>query len=138
VKEGKAFYVTSMADAFGPFPETAYVATSDYIAKNPEVIQHFVNAVAKGAEWLQTASDDEIAGALAPYFEGTSKELIIQSVKRYKSQDTWPVKPELTAEAFEKLQNVLIENGVLKKEDKLANMADVVDMSFVQKIGKAE
>lgn len=138
VKEGKAFYVTSMAEAFGAFPETSYVATSDYIKSNPDIIQRFVNAVAKGTKWLSAASDNEIADALAPFFEGTPKDLIIQSIQRYKSQDTWPAKPELTAEAFEKLQNVLIENGVLKPEEKLAKMESVVDMSFVQKIGKAE
>ncbi|WP_314000637.1 ABC transporter substrate-binding protein [uncultured Paenibacillus sp.] len=138
IQEGKAYFAASMGEAFGAFPETSYVATSDYIRKNPEIVQSFVNAVAKGAEWLKTASDDEIAEALAPFFEGTSKELIIESVRRYKSQDTWPVKPELTADAFEKLQGVLIENGVMKAEDKVAAMTDVVDMSFVQNLGKAE
>ncbi|AJY76471.1 ABC transporter substrate-binding protein [Paenibacillus beijingensis] len=136
INEGKAYYAASMGETFGSFPETSYVATSEYIEKNPAVIQKFVNAVAKGREWLNTASDDEIAEALAPFFEGTSKELIIQSVNRYKQQDTWPAKPELTAEAFEKLQGVLIENGVLKPEQKIANMTDVVDMTFVGKIGQ--
>lgn len=138
VQEGKAHYVASLGEAFGDFPETSYVATSDYIAEHPDVIQSFVNAVAKGTAWLGTASDDEIAEALSPFFEGTSKELIIQSIHRYKDQGTWPEKPELTAEAFEKLQGVLIENGVLKAEEKIADMNAVVDMSFVQKIGGAE
>lgn len=135
VQEGKAYYVASLGEAYGDYPETSYVATSDYIAEHPEVIQSFVNAVAKGTAWLATASDDEIYEALAPYFEGTSKELILQSVHRYQDQGTWPQKPELTAEAFEKLQNVLVENGVLKPEEKIADMNEVVDMSFVQKIG---
>lgn len=134
VQEGKAYYAASLGEAFGPFPETSYVATSDYIKNNPDTIQKFVNAVAKGAEWLNTASDDEIAAALTPYFEGTSDELILQSVNRYKEQDTWPTNPELTQDQFDKLQHVLVENGVLKAEDKIANMDDVVDMSFVQKI----
>ena len=137
VQEGKAYYAASLGEAFGDFPETSYVATSDYIAENPEIIQSFVNAVAKGTQWLQTASDDEIAEALAPFFEGTSKELIIQSVTRYQDQGTWPAKPELAAEAFETLQSVLIENGVLKAEEKISDMSAVVDMSFVEKIGGA-
>jgi NitT/TauT family transport system substrate-binding protein len=33
---------------------------------------------------------------------------------------------------------VLIENGVLKAEEKVANMGDVVDMSFVKNIGKSD
>lgn len=135
-KEGVAHFVASMGEAFGEFPETSYVATGSFIAENPEVIQRFVNAVAKGNEWLSAASDAEIAAALSPYFEGTSDDLIISSINRYKAQDTWPANPELTPEAFEKLQSVLIENGVLKEAEKIANMNDVVDMSFVKNIGK--
>ncbi|MDF2960455.1 MAG: transporter substrate-binding protein [Paenibacillus sp.] len=136
-KEGKAHYVTSVGQAFGPFPETSYVATSDYIKSNPETVQKFVNAVAKGTKWLSAASPDEIAEALAPFFEGTPKDVIIQSIDRYKKQDTWPAVPELTAEQFETLQKVLLDNGVLKPEQKVADMGAIVDMSFVKNIGKA-
>lgn len=137
IAEGKAYYVASLGETYGDFPETSFVATSDYIAKHPQLIQGFVNAVAKGTQWLSEASDDEIAAALAPYFEGTPKERIVESVNRYKNQGTWPAKPELTAAAFDKLQNVLVDNGVLKAEDKIADMSQIVDMSFVNNIGGA-
>ncbi|WP_256761142.1 ABC transporter substrate-binding protein [Cohnella sp. WQ 127256] len=132
VQSGKAYYVASMGEAFGAFPETSYVATSDYIKNNKDIIQKFSNAVAKGTEWLNSASQDEIADALLPFFEGTSRDLILQSVDRYMKQGTWSTNPELTKEQFETLQNVLIENGVLKAADKVAKMEDVVDMSFVK------
>ncbi|NOU97782.1 ABC transporter substrate-binding protein [Paenibacillus sp. LMG 31456] len=135
-KEGKAFFVASVGQAFGAFPETSYVATSDYIKSNPEIVQKFVNAVAKGAKWLNTASQDEIAEALMPFFEGTPKDVVIQSIERYKKQDTWPAVPELTSEQFETLQKVLIDNGVLKLEQKVTDMGAIVDMSFVKNIGK--
>lgn len=132
VKEGKAFYAASMADAFGPFPETSYVATADFIKENPEIIQKFTNAVAKGAAWLNTATEAEITEAIMPFFEGTPEDLIIQSVESYKKQGSWPTKPELTEQQFEILQSVLIENGVLKTEEKVTNIEEVVDMSFVK------
>ncbi|CAI6087253.1 ABC transporter substrate-binding protein [Cohnella sp. JJ-181] len=137
IAEGKAHYVASLGEAFGDFPETSFVATSDYIDEHPQLIQGFVNAVARATEWLSAASDDEIAEALAPYFEGTPGALIVQSVHRYQDQDTWPADPVLTAEAFDKLQSVLIENGVLKAEDKVADMNAIVDMRFVERIGEA-
>jgi NitT/TauT family transport system substrate-binding protein len=138
VKEGKAYYAASLGEAFGAFPETSYVATSDYIKEHPEIIQKFTNAVAKGAEWLTTASPAEITEALKPFFEGTPEDLIAQSVERYKSLGTWSTNPELTAEQFEILQNVLVENGVLKAEEKVTSMDEIVDMSFVKNIGKSE
>jgi NitT/TauT family transport system substrate-binding protein len=136
LKEGKAYYVESLGEAFGPYPETSYVATSDYVKKNPETIQKFVNAVSKGTKWLTTATNDEIAEALMPFFEGTPKDVIISSIERYKKQDTWPAVPELTAENFETLQKTLIENGVLKAEQKVADINAIVDMSFVKNSGK--
>ena len=134
--EGTAYIVAPMGDAFGLFPETSYVATAKFIQDHPDVIQRFVNAVYKGAQWLRTASDEEIAAALRPHFEGTSDELLIKSVENYSRQGTWPETPEMTAEAFEKLQDVLIENGVLEAADRIADMSAVVDMSFVQNIPK--
>ncbi|MDF2650915.1 MAG: transporter substrate-binding protein [Paenibacillus sp.] len=136
-QEGKANFVASMGEAYGTFPETSYVATSDFIKKNPQTIQKFVNAVSKGTKWLSTASQDEIAAALMPFFEGTSKEIIIKSIERYKKQDTWPAVPELTAEQFESLQKILIDNAVLKQEEKVKDMSAVVDMSFVKNMQKA-
>jgi len=138
VQEGKAYYAASLAEAFGPFPETSYVATSDYIKDNPEIIQKFSNAVAEGAKWLRTASDEDVTKALKPFFEGTPDDLILKSVESYKKQDTWSTNPELTQAQFDTLQNVLIENGVLKAEEKVANMDEIVDMSFVKNIGKSD
>ncbi|WP_051318121.1 ABC transporter substrate-binding protein [Cohnella thermotolerans] len=137
IKEGKAYYAASLGEAFGSYPETSYVATSDYIEKHPDVIQKFVNAVAEGTQWLNTASDEDIVKALKPFFDGTPDDIILESIRRYKDQDTWPAKPELTAESFETLQNVLTENGVLKPEEKLSDLSVVADMSFVGKIGQA-
>jgi NitT/TauT family transport system substrate-binding protein len=135
-QEGSAYFAASMGEAFGTFPETSFVATSMFIEQNPEIIQRFVNAVDKGQAWLKTASDEEIIDSLQPYFEGTSKGLILQAVKRYQEQDTWPDHPELTSEAFEILQTVLIDNGVLKPEEKIQDMKEVVDMRFVNKLGE--
>ncbi|QHW34462.1 ABC transporter substrate-binding protein [Paenibacillus rhizovicinus] len=138
VKEGKAYYVASLGEDFGPYPETSYVATSDFIKSHPDIVKKFSAAVSEGAKWLNTASDDQIVSALRPYFEGTSDDLILQSVNRYKAQGTWPTDPELTQAQFDVLQNVLVENGVLKAEDKIGKMEDVVDMSFVQQLGKSK
>ncbi|SFI31539.1 NitT/TauT family transport system substrate-binding protein [Paenibacillus sp. UNC496MF] len=137
VKEGKAYLVASLGD-FGDYPETSYVATSDYIKAHPDIIQKFTAAVAEGAKWLNTATDDDIVKALKPFFDGTPDDLILESVNRYKAQGTWPTEPVLTQAQFDILQNVLVENGVLKAEDKITNMDDVVDMSFVQKLGKTD
>lgn len=138
VEEGIAHKVAAMGEAFGTFPETSYVATTDYIQKNPDVIQKFTKAVTKGTEWLNTASDEEIAAVLQPFFIGTPEAIIIQSVNNYKSQGAWPAVPELTEEQFVILQDVLVENGVLEAEKKITDRSEIVDMSFVTSNGRTE
>lgn len=138
VNEGKAYYVASLGEAFGDYPETSYVATSDYITKHPDVIQKFSAAVAEGTKWLGEASDADIIKALKPFFDGTPDDLILQSVKRYQAQGTWPADPVLTQGQFDVLQQVLVDNGVLKAEDKVSKMDDVVDMSFAKKLGQSD
>ncbi|MBD2844955.1 ABC transporter substrate-binding protein [Paenibacillus sp. IB182496] len=133
VQEGAAHYVTSMGEAFGDFPETSYVATADYIAAHPDVIQRFVQAVAMGTKWLETASDDEIVAALSPFFEGTSDELILQSIARYQEQGTW-ADPQLTESQFATLQDVLVGSGVLEDAQRVDALEQVADMQFVEKI----
>jgi len=135
IQQGQAYYAASVGDEFGSYPETAYVATSDYIAKHPDVIRKFTAAVSEATQWLSTASDDEIAAALRPFFDGTPDDILVQSIRRYKEQETWPLRPELTAESFATLQNVLVENGVLKPEEKLADLSAIADMSFVNEAG---
>ncbi|MFC5407003.1 ABC transporter substrate-binding protein [Cohnella soli] len=136
IKEGKAYYVASLGEAFGSYPETSYVATSDFMKKNPEVVRKFSKAVTEGARWLQTASSDDVLKALKPFFDATPDDIILQSVERYKKQMTWSTTPALSQDQFDILQNVLVENGVLKAADKVGKLDDVVDNSFAAAAGK--
>ncbi|MEB3102368.1 ABC transporter substrate-binding protein [Ferviditalea candida] len=133
--QGKAYFVASMGEQFGNYPETSFVATSDYIKANPQIIQNWTNALIKATKWLQDSSLDDSAKALAPYFTGTDLNLIKKSIERYNKQGTWSLNPIMDQAQFDILQNVLVENGVLKADQKV-KMDDVLDMSFVQKAAK--
>lgn len=133
--QGQAHLAASMGEQFGNYPETSFVATTDYIKANPQIIQNWTNALIQATRWLQDSSLDDAAKALAPYFTGTDLDLIKKSIERYNKQDTWSLNPVMDEAQFNILQNVLIENGVLKTEQKV-KMDDVLDMSFVQKAAK--
>ncbi len=134
-KDGTAFFITSLGKEIGNFPETSYVAESAFLKEHPTIVQGWVNAVTKAAQWINDSPADEAAKALLPYFEGASEESIIQSVERYKSQDTWLTNPELTEAQFTTLQQVLIDNDLLQ-EDQKVNLEDIADMTFAEKAGK--
>lgn len=56
-------------------------------------------------------------------------------MERYQALNTWALPPVMTTEQFNVLQDVLVENGVLKEEEKV-KYEDVVDPSFAEKVAQ--
>jgi NitT/TauT family transport system substrate-binding protein len=133
--QGKAFVVASLGEAKKDFPETSFVATSDYIKKNPQLIEKWVRAVTKATQWIISTDSNEVAKMLLPYFEGSTQDQIKKSVDRYKKQNTWIANPELKQSQFDNLQNVLVDNGTLKAEQKVT-IDDIYDGTFAKQVGK--
>jgi len=106
-KEGAGFVVRSLGIDSGFVPYTVYMAQKSYIEKNPEIIQHFTNAVYKGQLWVNNHSAKEIAEVIHPYFSENSIEDLEIMVKRYHEQDTWKNDPIFSKEGFELLQDIM-------------------------------
>ncbi|MEX2416378.1 MAG: ABC transporter substrate-binding protein [Paenibacillaceae bacterium] len=134
-QSGAAFFVTSIGKEIGNFPETSYVAESVYLEKNPKIIEGWVKAISKASQWIIDNTPEEAAKSLLPYFEGSSEADIINSVKRYKEQDTWVANPEMTEAQFATLQQVLLENELIK-EDQKVTIEDITDMTIAKEVGK--
>ena len=130
VKEGAGYIVASVGQDAGEVPFTAYSATKSYMEKNSNLIQKFTNALYKGQQWVQKASDEEIAEAMQPFFEDTSKEDLIVVAQKYKEIDAWCSDPLLKEESLDNLMNIMIEGGEL--EEKIP-YDSVVTTSYAQK-----
>ena len=130
VKEGAGYIVASVGQDAGEVPFTAYSATKSYMEKNSDLIQRFTNALYKGQQWVQKASDEEIAEAMQPFFEDTSKEDLIVVAQKYKEIDAWCSDPLLKEESLDNLMNIMIEGGEL--EEKIP-YDSVVTTSYAQK-----
>lgn len=83
--------------------------------EHPDVIQSFVKGIQKGLDYVNSHSSEEIAKIIQPQFEETDFDTLKTIVERYHSQDTWKKDTVFTEEAFELLQNILEEAGVLEK-----------------------
>ena len=79
------------------------------------MIQSFVKGIQKGLDYVNSHSSEEIAKIIQPQFEETDFDTLKTIVERYHSQDTWKKDTVFTEEAFELLQNILEEAGVLEK-----------------------
>lgn len=129
-KEGKGYIVASVGAESGEIPYTAYMASKSFIEQNPELIQKFVNALYRGQMWVENATAEEIAEAIAPSFPDTDMELLVASINSYKAIDAWNQTPVMQQQAFDRLQMVMTEAGELKQK---APFDKVVNNTFAQK-----
>ena len=53
--DGKAHFMASIGQTVGFADYTSFMATDKYIKENPETVQAWTNAIAKGMKWTETA-----------------------------------------------------------------------------------
>ena len=114
-QEGAGKVIASLGVDSGYVPYTCFSALGSYIDANPEIIRSFVKGIQKGLDYVNSHTSEEIAEIIQPQFEETDFETLKTIVERYHEQDTWKTDTIFTEEAFELLQNILEEAGVLEK-----------------------
>lgn len=129
-KEGVGHTVASIGLATGFLPYTGYVATVDYIKKNPHIIQKFTNAIYRGQLWVQSHTPEEITKVVVPQFPKIDLDVIEMSVRRYKNQDQWPKNPIINKEDFDRFQDIIIYN---KELDRRVDYDQLVTTEFARK-----
>lgn len=113
--KGDGYVVASLGEASGYVPYTSFSAKKSYIEKNPEVIRSFTKALQKGMDYCAEHTPKEIAKAIGPQFAETDAKTLEIIVERYAAQDTWKTEPAFEKEAFDLLQNILMDAGELEK-----------------------
>ncbi len=127
VQQGKGYYMASVGEECGEVPFTCFMATNNYLSKNPDTIKAFLRAVNKAYNYMQTHTAEEIANGLIASFDGTSIESITSAVAKYIEIDAWSSSPAMTKSAFNKLI-AIIENAGIDVSG--VKFEDVVDNSF--------
>jgi NitT/TauT family transport system substrate-binding protein len=129
---GKGYILASIGQESGEIPYTAYFASQSYIKANPQVVQSFANAVARGQEWIRQHSAAEVAAAIAPQFPDTDVKVLESVVQRYIDIDAWNETPVMKQASLEKLETVMETAGVLK-HSQWVDFSKLVDNSFAEK-----
>ena len=107
--ENAGYVVASLGEASGYVPYTAFSARKSYLDTNPEIIQSFTNALQKGMDFCSSHTPEEIATVIQPQFSETDLSQITTIVKRYHDQNTWKENLIFEQDAFDLLQDILIE-----------------------------
>ncbi len=125
-KMGYGHVVASIGSASGEMPYTAFNAKKSYIEKNRETLEAFTRAIAKGLEYCENSSSEDIANTIASQFRDTSINDLIEIVKRYKDADSWLSSPIVTETMFENLEDVMIDSDQIDEyvpfEDLVTNI----------------
>ena len=121
-KEG---YVTaSLGVESGYVPYTTYCAKKSYLKNNGKTIEGFTRAIAKGQNYVNSHTPEEIAEVIAPQFKETSKADLIKIITRYAEQDTFKETPIFDENGYELLQDILEQAGELKERVPFETLVD--------------
>ena len=137
-KAGQAHLVASIGKEVGRADYTLFFAKKSWLEKNPEIAQKWTNAIAKGQAYTKTASAEDIAEAIAPYFPGLSKEDNVAVVNRYRTVGVpiWATSTLPDEAGLAKAQEIMVIGGVLPA-DKKVPFDKLVVTTFSAKAEKA-
>lgn len=105
-----------------------YIAfsTDDYIKKNPEIVQKFVNASYQAILWADAHSAEEIIEALKPYF--VDSPTLEGAVKEIKKNGLWTADGSFSQSGYDAINRMAINAGMITEAVPREN---VVEDSFL-------
>lgn len=128
---GTGHYVTSIGREVGNIDYTVFMATQSFIAKKPEVVQAWTNAIYRAQKYALEADPKVIAKEVAQFFLKVKPELIAKSINRYRELNIFKANPLVEPAAIQGLQNLLVEGGLMKEQDRV-KYEDIVLTEFAK------
>lgn len=128
-RSGQGYVLCSIGAESGEIPYTAYFAPESLLENDPDLIQRFTNAIAKGQKWVQTHSDQEVAEAISDQFPDTDIDVLVKVSQRYRSIGAWNPVPVMKEDALNRLMDVMEAAGELEHR---VGFTQLVDNSFAE------
>ena len=128
---GKGYVVASVGEASGEVPYTCFMAKKSWIKKNEKQVEGFLRAVTKAVKYVNETPSEAVAPYLTDYFEGISETALAASVERYKNIDAWCTDLSMTADSFDRLQDIIENAGELTRR---AALDEMVVNSYAAKV----
>ncbi|MDB5599397.1 MAG: hypothetical protein JWN71_1441 [Xanthobacteraceae bacterium] len=137
-KAGHAHLVASIGKEVGRADYTLFFAKKSWMEKNGAIAQKWTNAIAKAQAYVKTASAQDIAEAIAPFFPGLTTEDNITVVNRYRTVGVpiWATSTVPDEGGLAKAQEIMVVGGVLPA-DKKVSYDKLVTNEFSAKAEKA-
>ena len=124
LESGAAHLIASMGEATGPVPFTSYMATPEFMRREPDVIARFTRAVYRTQRWLAAATPAEAGAAVAAQFPEVPAPTRERIAARYLAQSTWARDPICRRAGYEYLQDMLVYGGLIKRRFPYEDLID--------------
>lgn len=95
-------------------PYTAFYARKSFINNNKDLVKKFNNAINKGLDYVNSHTDEDVADTIIDQFPDSSLNDIVTIIKRYRDADSWLDNTTITEESYKNLENIMIDNKLLK------------------------
>ena len=135
VAAGAAHVAVSMGEATGPVPFTSYMATPDFLAREPELVRRFVRAVYRTQRWLAASDPAAVARVVASAFPAMRTGLLERAAGRFMRQRTWSADPLLRRPGYAYLQDILITGRFIQRTHPYAAL---VNTAFARDVMAAD
>ncbi len=130
-KNNQGHIMASVGVEAGEVPFTTFMATNEYLEKNPEIINKFLKAIMKAYNYLVTADINDVVDALSPSFADSDKEIIKSSLTNYIEADAWVSTPVMTQSSYDRLIEIMTASGTLTSS---VRFDQIVDNSYAQNV----
>jgi len=126
---GKGYVLTSVGEGTEPVSYTCYMTRQSLIEEDPDLVQRFVDAIAKAQNWVAETDALEVAQVISPAFPDTDVDVLASSIERYRAIDAWLITPALNEPSVEHMMEILIEAGELEAP---VDISTIYDPTFAQ------
>lgn len=110
---GKGHIIANIGLESGEVPYTVYFAAPDKLQKDPEMVEAFLRAIHRAQQWIITATDEEVAEAMQPYFPDSSLESLMIVAKSYRQTDSWKTELEMFESDYNRMLDIIDFSGEL-------------------------
>ena len=130
-RAGKGFIVANVGLASGEVPCTVYLVSQTKLQEDPVFVERFLRAIYRAQLWIQSATDEEVAAAMEPFFPDASIDSLKIVANSYRATDSWKQDPIMQEADYERLLDIMEEAGELSARPAFA---DLVDNSIAEKV----
>ena len=113
--DGNVHLAAALGPVNGHIADSSFAATNAFLDREQDTVQRFVLGFSRALRWLHGTPALTVGELAAQFFPDISQDLIVESVRHYKEQDTWPEDPRLDPPEFDGLQDILIAAGMVQE-----------------------